>query len=111
ARDSGDLIGVAEFVLSHARRIEQVARLETPLDALRADPSSLGRALVLGDLVGPQRRFVWVLLLAWELLDAGRIEDASAAVRHTGAMPKLDADSEVLAALPLAHALRIDESL
>ncbi len=67
---------MAEFMLVHARRLEQTTVQESPLDALRAH--RLERALTLADLYEPERRVLWYLLLVWELKDAGRLTEARA---------------------------------
>lgn len=68
-----DASEMAEFLLRHARLLHQVHRI-SPLQALRT--SSLSHALKLTDLVEPQRRSLWYLLLVWELLEANRGEEA-----------------------------------
>ena len=71
ARD--DAAAIAEFLLARARRLAQIAR-ESPLQVLRA--GLLARAWELCDVQEPERSFLWHLLLASELSDAGRREEA-----------------------------------
>jgi hypothetical protein len=73
ARD--DAAGMVTFTLGHARRLLAITQ-ETPLEALRA--GSLQRAWRLADLAEGSRLPLWHLLLAWELTDLGRTDDARA---------------------------------
>jgi predicted negative regulator of RcsB-dependent stress response len=78
-----DKAGVmAEFLLVHAHRLGQTTAQESPLDALRA--GSLTRALALADLYDNdiERCVLWYLLLAWELKDIGRLEEAQATLKR-----------------------------
>jgi len=109
ARDKSDVIEMAEFVLLHARRIEHVAHLETPLAALRGETSSLERALTLTNLYDSQRRLIWFLLIAWELRDSGRTDDAHSVLLKARSLPKLDDDWEIVTVLPLLEAAAIDD--
>lgn len=65
---------MAEFMLLHARRLVQTTAQDSPLDALRK--GNLERAWKLTDLYEIERRILWYLLLAWELKDTGRCEEA-----------------------------------
>ncbi|CBN55864.1 MULTISPECIES: hypothetical protein [Kamptonema] len=65
---------MAEFMLLHARRLVQTTAQDSPLDALRK--GNLGGAWRLTDLYEIERRILWYLLLAWELKDTGRFEEA-----------------------------------
>ncbi|MEQ9356827.1 SMEK domain-containing protein [Coleofasciculus chthonoplastes] len=65
---------MAEFVLIHAHRLGQTNAQESPLEALRSD--SLKRAWVLADQYEIERCILWYLLLAWELKDEGKLDDA-----------------------------------
>ncbi len=65
---------MADFMLVHARRLEQTTVQESPLDALRL--GSLDCALALADLYEIERCVLWYLLLVWELKDKGKSEDA-----------------------------------
>jgi tetratricopeptide (TPR) repeat protein len=71
AADRDDAGAMAEFLLIHAKRI---LAQESPLDALRS--GNLTRALTLSDLYEVERCVLWYLLLAWELKDTGRLEEA-----------------------------------
>lgn len=72
---------MAEFVLSHARHIGEQ---ETPLHALRAD--NLQRAFDLADVYDAELRVLWYLLLAWELKETGRLEQARATLQRLARM-------------------------
>jgi hypothetical protein len=65
---------MAELLLHASRLVHQTIASETPLSALAA--GSLDRARELARLHEPERATLWMLLIAWELVDAGRIEDA-----------------------------------
>ena len=64
---------MADLSIAHARLVLTI-RQESPLDALRA--GSLNRAWDLADLYDIERGVLWYLLLACELKDDGKIEDA-----------------------------------
>ena len=74
-----DAGAMAEFVLRHGREVYLITARESPLDALRA--GSLERACELADLFAPGLRALWHLLLAWELKDSGRRDDALAVAK------------------------------
>lgn len=65
---------MANFLLVHAHRLGQTNAQESPLDALRS--GSLERAWKLADMYEIERRTLWYLLLAWELKDTARLEEA-----------------------------------
>lgn len=65
---------MAKFLLVHAHRLGQTNAQESPLDALRS--SSLERAWKLADMYEIEHRILWYLLLAWELKDTARLEEA-----------------------------------
>jgi tetratricopeptide (TPR) repeat protein len=65
---------MAEFLLVHAHRLGQTNAQESPLDALRS--GSLKRAWVLAEQFEIERCVLWYLLLAWELKDEGKLDDA-----------------------------------
>ncbi|MBO9362631.1 MAG: AAA family ATPase, partial [Thermoflexus sp.] len=73
AAERDDPGAMAEWMLMHARQVAALSE-ESPLDALRA--GRLERALGLADLLEAERGALWHLLLAWELKDAGRLEEA-----------------------------------
>jgi tetratricopeptide (TPR) repeat protein len=74
AADTDDAGVMAEFVLFHAQRLLKTTAQESPLEALRK--GSLERALKLADLYEVERCSLWYLLLAWELKDTGRLDEA-----------------------------------
>ncbi|MGQ4645974.1 SMEK domain-containing protein [Lyngbya aestuarii] len=65
---------MAEFLLVHAHRLGQTNTQESPLEALRS--GSLERALKLADQYELERCVLCYLLLAWELKDTSRREEA-----------------------------------
>ena len=65
---------MAEFMLLHARQLLQTTAQDSPLDALRK--GYLERAWKLTDLYEIEYRILWYLLLAWELKDTGKFEEA-----------------------------------
>ncbi|MEQ9484478.1 MAG: ATP-binding protein [Coleofasciculus sp. F4-SAH-05] len=71
---------MAEFVLVHAHRLGQTNAQESPLDALRS--GSLKRAWILADQYEIERCILWYLLLAWELKDQGKLDDAREALER-----------------------------
>jgi hypothetical protein len=73
AGETDDAGGMAEFLLVHAERVMQIAQ-ESPLEALRS--GSLKRAWILADQYEIERRILWYLLLAWELKDEGKLDEA-----------------------------------
>ena len=80
AADTDNAGAMAEFLLVHARRLVQIAKQESPLDVLRS--GSLERALRLADdFYEIERCVLWYLLLAWELKDTGRLEEAHAILK------------------------------
>jgi tetratricopeptide (TPR) repeat protein len=81
AAERDDAGAMAEFMLVHARRQVQTTVQESPLDALRS--GSLERALRLAnDFYEIERCVLWYLLLAWELKDTGRLEEAQATLKR-----------------------------
>jgi hypothetical protein len=80
AAERDDASAIAEFMLVHARRVEQTTLQESPLDALRS--GSLEQALALADLNEPERRELWYLLLVWELKDIGKLKEAKTALER-----------------------------
>jgi len=71
---------MAEFMLLHARQLLQTTAQDSPLDALRK--GSLERAWRLTDLYEIERRILWYLLLAWELKDTGKFEEAEETLKR-----------------------------
>ncbi|MGB7439771.1 MAG: toll/interleukin-1 receptor domain-containing protein [Coleofasciculaceae cyanobacterium] len=65
---------MAEFLLLHAHRLVQTNTQESPLEALRS--GTLQRALRLADQYDIERCVLWYLLLAWELKDEDKLEEA-----------------------------------
>jgi hypothetical protein len=80
---------MAEFVLIHAHRLGQTNDQESPLDALRS--GSLKRAWILADQYEIERCILWYLLLAWELKDEGKLDDAQETLErlHEKELPRL----------------------
>ncbi|MEQ9371652.1 MAG: SMEK domain-containing protein [Coleofasciculus chthonoplastes F3-SA18-01] len=74
AADQDDAGGMAKFLLLHAQRLKQITVQDSPLEALRK--GSLQRAWKLADQFEIERCILWYLLLAWELKDEGRFNDA-----------------------------------
>ncbi len=73
AAQAEDAAGMAELALRHAAQVAALRR-QSPLEALRA--GSLERARRLADRADPERRVLWGLLLAWELEEQERPEEA-----------------------------------
>jgi len=71
---------MAEFVLVHAHRLGQTNAQESPLDALRS--GNLKRALALADMYESERSVLWYLLLAWELKDKNKVEEAHTVLKQ-----------------------------
>jgi len=65
AAERDDAVAMAEFLLKHARRLNEIVQ-ESPLDALRRT-GRVERAWRLADLYDVKRCLLWHLLLAWEL--------------------------------------------
>lgn len=81
AAETDNAGAMAEFMLVHARQLMQTTVQESPLDALRS--GSLERALRLADdFYEIERCVLWYLLLAWELKDTGRLEEAQATLKQ-----------------------------
>ncbi|HIK11821.1 MAG TPA: hypothetical protein IGS52_16425, partial [Oscillatoriaceae cyanobacterium M33_DOE_052] len=70
ADDAGKM---AEFMLLHSRRLGAILQ-ESPLQALRN--GSLVRSRQLADLYDAERSVLWYLLLAWELKETSRLDEA-----------------------------------
>lgn len=79
AADIDDAAKMAEFVLTHAQRFVAMTD-ESPLDALLN--GKLERAWRLADLYETEPGVLWHLLLAWNLKDAGRMDDAQATLER-----------------------------
>jgi tetratricopeptide (TPR) repeat protein len=71
--ETDDAGAMAEFCLTHAWQLIEITQ-ESPLDALRE--GNLERAWKLADFYDNERRFLWYWLLAWELKDTGKLQDA-----------------------------------
>jgi hypothetical protein len=81
AAEKDDAGAMADFMLVHARRLAQTTAQESPLDVLRL--GSLERALRLADdFYEIERCVLWYLLLAWELKDTDRLEEAQATLKQ-----------------------------
>lgn len=65
---------MAEFILRHTQSVEQKKLEESPLEAIRK--GSLQRALKLVEIYEVERQILWYLLLAWELQDTNKMDEA-----------------------------------
>ena len=110
AADSDDAVAMAEFLFLHASQLERITAQESPLDALRG--ANLNRAWELADLYDIEHCTLWYLLLAWELKDTNRLEEAQTTLEHLQKkeLPRLKHWHENYAAFLLAHAFEIDEN-
>ena len=107
---------MAEFMLLHARQLLHTTAQDSPLEALRK--GSLERALKLADLYEIERCVLWYLLLAWELKDTGRLEQARETLKRLqqkelprlSSHPAIDWQSEYAAYL-LAHLFELSEDV
>ncbi|GAK56349.1 tetratricopeptide repeat domain protein [Candidatus Vecturithrix granuli] len=79
AIEADNAVRMAEFLLSYARQAIEVKQ-ESPLEALRT--GNLNRAWELADLFEIERCVLWHLLLAWELKDMNRLEEARAVLER-----------------------------
>lgn len=73
AADADQAVEMAEFALLSAKRFVET-RAQSPLQFLRAE--GLNGAQALADLQDPEKAVLWYLLLAWELVETGRIVEA-----------------------------------
>lgn len=107
---------MAEFMLLHARQLLQTTAQDSPLDALRK--GYLERAWNLTDLYEIEYRILWYLLLAWELKDTGKVEEAGETLKRLqkNELPRLSThgvnqwQSESAAYL-LAHVFEVSEDI
>lgn len=76
AAEIDDAAAMAEFLCLHALGRSLVPGRGSPLDALRA--SDWQRAWELAGLYDAELSCLWILLLAWDLVDGGRPDDATA---------------------------------
>jgi tetratricopeptide (TPR) repeat protein len=122
AADVDAVAQVAEFTITRARLHAAITQ-GTPLEILRA--GNLERARAVAELFDLERRALWHLLLAWELKDTGRAQEAQATLEQlrAGPLPNLhgwrakcgafilaflqDEEAEVLEAV--ADALLLDD--
>ena len=107
---------MAEFMLLHARQLLQTTAQDSPLDALRK--GYLERAWNLTDLYEIERRILWYLLLAWELKDTGRFEEAEETLKRLQQqeLPRLSTNQAIewqseSAAYLLAHVFEVSEDI
>ena len=107
---------MAEFMLLHARQLLQTTAQDSPLDALRK--GYLERAWRLTDLYEIERRILWYLLLAWELKDTGRFEDAEETLKQLQQqeLPRLSTNQAIewhrdYATYLLAHVFEVSEDI
>ena len=107
---------MAEFMLLHARQLLQTTAQDSPLEALRK--GYLERAWRLTDLYEIEYRILWYLLLAWELKDTGKVEEAGETLKRLqkNELPRLSThgvnqwQSESAAYL-LAHVFEVSEDI
>ena len=91
AAELDDAASCADLLITHAQQLWNVEE-QSPLDAVRA--GNLQRALQLIELMDPERRLIWTLLLAWELMETGDTalaRDALARALRAG-LPSLSSD-------------------
>lgn len=107
---------MAEFMLLHARQLLQTTAQDSPLDALRK--GYLERAWRLTDLYEIERRILWYLLLAWELKDTGRFEEAEETLKRLQQqeLPRLSTNQAIewhseSATYLLAHVFEVSEDI
>jgi len=107
---------MAEFLLLHIRRLVQTNGQDSPLDALRK--GYLERAWRLTDLYEIERRILWYLLLAWELKDTGRFEEARQTLQRLQdqELPRLSTHPDIewqsdYATYLLAHVFEVSEDI
>lgn len=107
---------MAEFMLLHARQLLQTTAQDSPLDALRK--GYLERAWRLTDLYEIERRILWYLLLAWELKDTGKFEEAGETLKllQQQELPRLSTNGvkewqSESAAYLLAHVFEVSEDI
>jgi len=107
---------MAEFMLLHARQLLQTTAQDSPLDALRK--GSLERAWRLIDLYEIERRILWYLLLAWELKDTDRFEEAEETLKRLQQqeLPCLSTNQAIewhseYATYLLAHVFEVSENI
>jgi tetratricopeptide (TPR) repeat protein len=80
AAETDNLAGMAEFMPVHAQQLLQTTAQDSPLDALRK--GHLEQAWSLTDLYEIEYRILWYLLLAWELKDTGKFEEAKETLKR-----------------------------
>ena len=107
---------MAEFMLLHARQLLQTTAQDSPLDALRK--GYLERAWRLTDLYEIERRILWYLLLAWELKDTGKFEEAEETLKRLQQqeLPRLSTNQAIewhseYATYLLAHVFQVSEDI
>jgi tetratricopeptide (TPR) repeat protein len=110
AADADNVVRMVEFLLAHARQGEALKQ-ENPLGALRN--GNLKRAWELADLFEIERCALWHLLLAWELKDTGRMEDARATLERLRAkeLPRLSGWQGEYAAFLLVQVFEVSADI
>jgi tetratricopeptide (TPR) repeat protein len=98
----------AEMLLLSAERSTRIMAGRSPLSILRVGTPSEAIALV--ELFDPARRTLWLLLICWELAEAGKIEEARSIVRRlaSATAPSLKGWKGRVAALLLTEVLSLD---
>lgn len=116
AAETDNVAGMAEFMLVHARQLLQTTAQDSPLDALRK--GYLERAWNLTDLYEIEYRILWYLLLAWELKDTGKFEEARETLKRLQQqeLPRLSTNGvkewqSESAAYLLAHVFEVSEDI
>lgn len=69
-----DPVKMGQFILRHADYVSRSLINETPLDSLRS--GSINKAVSTAKLYDFEHRVLWLLLLSWELQDAGKKDAA-----------------------------------
>ncbi|MFM9264470.1 SMEK domain-containing protein [Tychonema sp. BBK16] len=107
---------MAEFMLLHARQLLQTTAQDSPLETLRK--GYLERAWKLTDLYEIEYRILWYLLLAWELKDTGKFEEARETLKRLQQqeLPRLSTNGvkewqSESAAYLLAHIFEVSEDI
>ncbi|MGQ9656514.1 MAG: AAA family ATPase, partial [Fimbriimonadales bacterium] len=99
---------MADLLLRHAYQLQQILQ-ESPLQALRAG-KSIEAVWTLADQYDNERCVLWYLLLAWELKEASRVDEARATLERllNKNLPRLSGwQGECASYLLHLHALEI----
>jgi tetratricopeptide (TPR) repeat protein len=107
ARDSDDPVAMAEFALLKAHRIRSTRAQSSPLETLRI--AGLEAAWDAADLYDAKSSSLWHLLMAWQLKQTGRKEEARVTLGRLRDRPLSRIDEYVFRPLFL-HAWEVDAS-